>query len=55
MKICNSTLQVMSKRRLRKLAIDELQMIALLAVMTCVFILCYLPLLVCSMWMCLSC
>ncbi|CAK8689608.1 prostacyclin receptor-like isoform X2 [Clavelina lepadiformis] len=46
MKIKNSTLQVMSKTRLRKIAYQETQMMVLLFLMTCVFILCYLPLLV---------
>ena len=46
MKLCNAALQVMSKRKLRKIAMDEVQMMTLLLVMTCVFTLCYLPLLV---------
>ncbi|XP_018668641.2 prostaglandin E2 receptor EP4 subtype-like [Ciona intestinalis] len=45
MRIRNSTMQVMSKTRLKKIAYDETQMMVLLGVMTCVFIICYLPLL----------
>ncbi|CAK8689611.1 prostaglandin E2 receptor EP4 subtype-like isoform X2 [Clavelina lepadiformis] len=41
----NASMRIMTKGRIRRITLQETQMMVLLALMTCVFIFCYLPLL----------